>query len=182
MDAADQAVFQNGLVDRLLVVEEAAVVERITIFIADLIGQGDAKEVAVKGEAAGAAEAVDQCALVEFIGDAHAADGPGGDAPGEAFAVIEQNIDGKAGVEAGDVDVCAFGVAIFERNRVDQADVIGESPALGKVEGVEVPVDDVGVEIAVGKVSAEGIVVQHVEGFETQLEFGALADGKTLVE
>src|SRR5207248_3620835 len=79
VEAADEAIFQDGLVDRLLVVEEAAVVEGIAIFIADLVGEGDAKEMAVEGEAAGAAQAVDECALIELVGDADAADGPGSD-------------------------------------------------------------------------------------------------------
>jgi len=41
----------------------------------------------------------------------------------------------------------------------NQADVVGESPALGEIEGVEGAVDDVGVQVTVGEISAEGVVV-----------------------
>src|SRR2546422_623659 len=81
-----------------------------------------------------------------------AADEPGCDAPGETCAVLEEDVDRESGVEAGDVDVGAFGVAIFNWNGVNQPDVIGESPALREVESVESAVDDVGVKVAVGEV------------------------------
>src|SRR5438552_2739407 len=83
VNAADQAVFQDRLVDRLLVVEQAAVVEGAAILVADLVGQGEPQEMTAQTEAAGAAAAVDEGALVQLIGDADAADEPGCDAPGE---------------------------------------------------------------------------------------------------